>query len=74
LAFTDIESIRSGGVQGQAWAQMLEFLEKNLKQGGASQNPVSHLVYAQPFGWEYYLLLVYEQAFGTASHHHLWRH
>jgi len=67
---TDIESIRSGGVQGQAWAQMLEFFEKNLKQGGASQNPVSHLAYAQPFDWEYYLLLVYEHAFGTASHHH----
>jgi carboxymethylenebutenolidase len=29
---TDMESIRSGGVQGQAWAQMLEFIEKNLKQ------------------------------------------
>ena len=25
----DMESIRSGGVQGQAWAQMLAFLEKN---------------------------------------------
>jgi len=67
---TDMESIRSGGVQGQAWAQMLNFLEANLKQGGASQNPVSHLTYAQPFDWEYYLLLVYEHAFGTASHHH----
>ena len=30
---TDIESIRSGGVQAQAWSQMLEFLEKNLKSG-----------------------------------------
>ena len=38
---TDMESIRSGGVQGQAWAQMLEFFEKNLKQGAASQNPNS---------------------------------
>jgi carboxymethylenebutenolidase len=67
---TDIESIRSGGVQGQAWAQMLEFFEKNLKQGGESQNSVSQLAYALPFDWEYYLLLVYEHAFGTASHFH----
>jgi len=28
---TDIESIRSGGIQGEAWAQMLGFLDKNLK-------------------------------------------
>ncbi len=49
---------------------MLEFFEKNLKQGGASHNPAYNLVYAQPFDWEYYLLLVYEHAFGTASHHH----
>ncbi len=67
---TDIESIRSGGVQGQAWAQMLDFFEINLKQGGESQNPVSDLAYVLPFDWEYYLLLVYEHAFGTASHHH----
>jgi carboxymethylenebutenolidase len=67
---TDMQSIRSGGVQGRAWGQMLDFFEKNLKQGGASQNPVSHLAYAQPFDWKYYLLLVYEHAFGTASHLH----
>jgi carboxymethylenebutenolidase len=67
---TDMESIRSGGVQGRAWGQMLEFFEQNLKQGGVSQTPVSHLAYDQPFDWKYYLLLVYEHAFGTASYHH----
>ena len=67
---TDMQSIRSGGVQGQAWGQMLDFFKKNLKRGGTSQNPVSHLTYTQPFDWEYYLLLVYEHAFGTVSHHH----
>jgi len=67
---TDIQSIRSGGVQGQAWGQMLDFFEKNLKQGGAFKNPVSYLAFAQPFDWKYYVLLVYEHAFGTASHHH----
>ena len=67
---TDMESIRRDGVQGLAWGQMLEFFEENLKQGGASHTPASHLAYAQPFDWSYYLLLVYEHAFGTASYHH----
>jgi len=66
---TDIESIRSGGVQGQAWAQMLEFFEKNLKQGAASQNPNPPQTYHDSFDWEYYLIVAYEHAFGTASHH-----
>ena len=67
---TDIESIRSGGVQGQAWAQMLEFFEKNLKQGATSQNPKPPQTYQNSFDWEYYLIVAYEHAFGTASHHH----
>lgn len=66
---TDIESIRSGGVEGQAWAQMLEFLEKNLKQGAVSRNPNLPLAYQDSFDWEYYLIVAYEHAFGTASHH-----
>jgi carboxymethylenebutenolidase len=66
---TDIGSIRSGGVQGQAWAQMLEFFEKNLEQGAASQNPNPPQTYQASFDWEYYLIVAYEHAFGTASHH-----
>ena len=66
---TDIESIRSGGEQGQAWAQMLEFFEENLKQGAASQNLTQSLLYQDSFDWEYYLIVAYEHAFGTANHH-----
>ena len=66
---TDMESIRSGGVQGQAWAQMLEFFEQNLKQEAASQNPNPLQTYQDSFDWEYYLIVAYEHAFGTASHH-----
>ena len=68
---TDIESIRAGGVQGKAWAQMLEFFEVNLKQGAASQSPNSLQAYRDTFDWEYYLIVAYEHAFGTASQHHL---
>jgi carboxymethylenebutenolidase len=67
---TDIEAVRSGGVQGEAWAQMLGFLEKNLKQGGESRLPVHHIAYNAPFEWRYTLILAYEHAFGTASHRH----
>ena len=67
---TDIESIRAGGVQAEAWNQMLDFLEKNLKHEG-SAHQVFHL---QPtnshFPWHYYVMLVYEHAFGSASHMH----
>lgn len=67
---TDIESIRAGGVQGQAWQQMLDFLKMNLKEGGASQRPGSPSAYLAHFDFGYYMRLVYEHAFGTASSHH----
>jgi carboxymethylenebutenolidase len=67
---TNIEAIRSGGVQTAAWAQMLGFLDKNLRQDNASQEPTQHRAYEPPFEWRYYLMLAYEHAFGTASHHH----
>lgn len=66
---TDMEAIRLGGAQGQAWAQMLEFLEKNLKQGGVSKNPNHSQNFQASFDWEYYLIVAYEHAFGTGSHH-----
>ena len=66
---TDIESIRAGGVQGEAWAQMLAFLDKNLKNGSSSQSGEG-VSYNATFPWRYYAMLVYEHAFGTASHMH----
>lgn len=66
---TDIESIRAGGVQGQAWAQMLAFLDENLK-GGSSREDVQPIAYNAQFPWRYYAMLVYEHAFGSASHQH----
>ena len=66
----DMDGIRAGGAQGQAWAEMLAFLEKNLKQGGASHNPGTQLAYHAGFPWAYYARLVYEHAFGSASHMH----
>jgi len=65
---TDIESIRAGGVQGQAWAQMLLFLDENLQNGSSGQSGEG-IAYNAAFPWRYYAMLVYEHAFGSASHH-----
>lgn len=66
---TDIQSIRAGGVQAKAWNQMLDFLEKNLKREGSSRD-ISPSTQTSNFPWHYYVMLVYEHAFGSASHMH----
>lgn len=67
---TDMESIRAGGAQGEAWGQMLAFLEQNLKQTSGAHMPAEANVYRTPFDWRYYLAIAYEHAFGSASHAH----
>jgi carboxymethylenebutenolidase len=65
----DAAGILAGGAQGEAWSQMLAFLDANLKNKVTSAHGTA-LNYSAPFAWKYYLLLVYEHAFGTASHMH----
>ena len=67
---TDAASIQTDPVQAQAWAQMLGFLEEALKGDGVSRETGLTSKYRQPFDWEYYLLLVYEHAFGMSGSHH----
>lgn len=66
----DAQGIKAGGAQGEAWNQMLIFLEANLKNGSALRSELAALDYHAPFAWKYYTMLVYEHAFGTASHGH----
>ena len=66
----DAEGIQSGGAQGEAWGQMLAFLENHLKAQSALKSDTALSEYHAPFAWRYYLMLVYEHAFGTASHIH----
>lgn len=66
----DVPGIKAGGAQGEAWEQMLVFLETNLKaQAAVHEGPVVH-DYQAPFAWKYYLMLAFEHAFGTAAHMH----
>ena len=66
----DAQAIKAGGAQGAAWDQMLAFLDTNLKNKSASHAEVATSDYMVRFAWKYYALLVYEHAFGTASHTH----
>jgi carboxymethylenebutenolidase len=67
---TDMESIRAGGVQGRAWAQLLSFLERSLRGDSTYQPSAADLPVKAGFDWHYYWMLVYEHTFGSASHAH----
>jgi len=64
------EEIRADGAQGDAWNEMLVFLEANLRNKSSSNHRFTSIEYHAPFAWKYYTMLVYEHAFGTASHGH----
>ena len=66
----DAEAIKAGGAQGDAWNEMLVFLEANLKNKSTQNNNQGSSAYEPAFAWKYYAMLVYEHAFGTASHMH----
>ncbi len=64
------KEIKEGGAQRDAWIEMLDFLEANLRNKSSSNHRVTSMEYHAPFAWKYYTMLVYEHAFGTASHSH----
>jgi carboxymethylenebutenolidase len=66
---TNMDEIRADNVKSQAWAQMLAFLDSNLKNAPATRSGQS-IAYQPGFDWDYYAMLVFEHAFGTASHGH----
>jgi carboxymethylenebutenolidase len=65
---TDADGIKAGGAQAEAWNEMLEFLDRNLKAKSFFRNKNS-FAYTAPFPLDYYVMLVFEHAFGSASHH-----
>jgi len=64
------EGIKAGGAQAEAWKEMLAFLDANLKNGSSLNPNAAALAYDPGFAWKYYAMLVFEHAFGTASHMH----
>jgi carboxymethylenebutenolidase len=65
----DVQGIEAGGAQGDAWDQMLRFLDVNLKNKSSFDPRGQAIVYSPSFPWKYYSLLAFEHAFGTASEH-----
>jgi carboxymethylenebutenolidase len=66
----DEAGIKAGGAPGQAWEQMLAFLDSNLKNKSTSRRGLVVSDYQAPFAWKYYAMLVYEHALGTTRHIH----
>jgi carboxymethylenebutenolidase len=66
----DAEGIKAGGAQGEAWNEMLLFLDENLRNGSALHTEYVLNSYTAPFAWRYYAMLIYEHTLGTASHTH----
>lgn len=66
---TNMEEIRADSLKSQAWEQMLAFLDANLKNAPSTRSGQS-ITYQPGFDWDYYAMLVFEHAFGTASHGH----
>jgi carboxymethylenebutenolidase len=67
---TDIEAIRQGGVQKQAWKQMLDFLAWSLTSENSSWQKEPPVLYTPPFDWGYYLRLALEHTRNSPSHIH----
>ena len=66
----DAQGIQAGGPQGEAWEQMLAFLDANLRKNSTLENSFVSSGYHPPFAWKYYVMLVYEHALGMESHRH----
>lgn len=63
---TDMQAIRAGGAQGEAWDQLLAFLEANLKNGGRSAVPAN--VASIDSGVGYVWRLAFEHLAGGHTH------
>ena len=66
----DAQEIKAGGAQGEAWSQMLAFLNTNLKEKSTFKNNLAITDYHVSFAWKYYFMLVYEHTFSVPRHKH----
>jgi carboxymethylenebutenolidase len=67
---TDIETIRKGGVQGQAWEQFVDFLDTHLKNNPGSSGSIFPTNQKPSHDWGYYLRLTLAHIFNTSGHAH----
>lgn len=67
---TSIEEIRQGGVQGQAWSQVVRFLDQTLKTLPTTERVTPEGNFSAGQDWRYLFLLAYEHTFGGSGHQH----
>ena len=67
---TSIEAIRQGGAQGQAWDQVLRFLEQNLLALPTTRHVTPPGAYPTGTDWGYLFMLAYEHTLGVGAHRH----
>jgi carboxymethylenebutenolidase len=65
---TSIEAVRAGGAPGAAWAQMVSFLEKNLKSGHSGSLMPDKVEYTPAYAWRYYARLLVAHTFEMHAH------
>ena len=63
-----VDTIKAGGVQGQAWSQMLRFLEAALAARPAPSSSGSPQAAGDRIGWSYALRIGMSHLMGHASH------
>lgn len=66
----NMEEIRQGGPQGQAWNELLVFLKQNLQGARSSLRDVSPATTLTGTDWGYLLRLAYEHTLGGGAHQH----
>jgi carboxymethylenebutenolidase len=65
---SSVEAIRAGGAPGQAWAELLEFLEETLKRGTPGERSASPVIANDFIGWDYLWRLAWLHAIAGHSH------
>lgn len=65
----DMDGIRAGGAQGQAWEQLVNFLEAHLKHSAGVVRSASEQTPDRRLDVGYLLRLAYEHAFGGHAGH-----
>lgn len=64
-----MEEIRQGGAQGQAWDEVLAFLEQNLQAETQSHRDTAPTALISGLDWRYLFMLAYEHSVGHNHQH-----
>ena len=67
---TTMEAVRQGGVQGQAWQQMVTFLDKYLQSASSFQEKTSPSAFELPVDFGYYFRLAFSHTYNAPTHTH----